>query len=1707
MRSILKNIFILFGIVFSISYSGKAQLSGFQYTATIEISEHLGNNQLEYQVPVEINTANLIANGFMQPDGSDMRFAADCEGTQVLPYYFETGDVPSDTTIVWVRIPELLAFSVTEIYFFTGNSAATDARSESLTFTSDTTGGPAFLTPTSLILPGDTTFLIGTLNFSYFRIPAGVTVQVPFGQNLVINANRIEIEGTIDLIGQGNPGGIAGGGTGSGIGGGAGSNIPRDGAGGGAYGGDGGDGGDGGIFNTPNPGGNEFDDSIGTTIFAGSGGGGGITVTGGNGGGSVVLNGLVVEISGSILVDGNDGVGSAADSLGTGGGSGGGILVRARTLDIAGAVFTSNGGDGGSDLAAVDTFGAGGGGSGGRIKAIYYVRGDSTGWSSNVTANGGLGGTGGSVGVDGENGEDGTVTYVSRPDLNPLNFKVNPLINVQPVTVNGPDSSCVGLTETYIASVIPGNAYLWKILTGGSIVSDSSSNTVNVAWASAGSHIVRLITTNVILGCSDTTDYAVEVADASGITVDFDSSGFCAGSPTQFTNLSTGDIASYSWDFGDGNISATQHPVHVYATDGSYSVTLEVKSNFGCKASATEIIQIDAIPTAGFSADTVCLGALTSFNDLTSSVSSYSLSFDYGDGTTGAALSHIYPAAGTFLVKQTATTTFGCVDVFQATVVINSLPQPDFVFNPVCFGESLTIVDLSTGLDAGATGEIDGYNDGSFVVGGLPPGDTTILLQIIGVYEAKLTVTNGNGCVDSVIRNWTVYPRPLADFQAGSACEGEQMQFTNLTTVPTDPIFPMHPSTQNDFANEIQGVTYLWDFGDGSISFNANPSHTYANPGNYVVTLTATTLNGCIHDTSMMVTVHDNPVANFVVDPVCFGDSTRVIDLSTGVDAGATYAVDIYNDGSLVIPGLPPGDTAVLLSIVGVYETKLTITNSTGCEDFIIGNIIIYPQPVADFSAGNVCDGEDVQFTNNTTIPTEPLFPMHPSTQDNFANALQSLTYLWDFGDGNISNLINPAHQYSSPGTYSVTLSALSLNGCTDNTVISVTVHDGPVAQFIAENTCDGQAVIFTNTSNVLPAGNDSIYIWDFGDGTFDTVFTNSAVSHMYDTALTYTVTLTVITRDNCVTDYSESITIYPAPDAGLMANDVCFGEPLHFTNTTTVSNSVGLGVLSYDWDFGDGNTSTSINPVHVYSDPDTPAIYWITLTAISDKGCIDTDSQSIIVFPAPEPDFVNVPHPNCFEESLSFSNQTIIRFGGGVLGYSWEFGDGNTSTDISPRHQYAAIGTYTVKLEVTSFDGCVAEKTRDITIFPDPTADFITHNVCEDDSMIFANLSVISSGALSYSWDFGDGVGFSTVEEPVYLYDVAGDYRVTLAVESDFGCVDTMTRKVTVYPKPGFKAVTGNEVCFGDTIFFRSNDWVVQSVDIVSYFWDFGDGSVSVNPNPVHLYNQPGAFVVTLTLTSADGCRNSLTETVVVRDLPDAEIRPFGPVVICDGDELVLSAPTGNTAYLWSNDSTTQEITVTETGTYCVTVTLTYNTATCINTDCIDITVWSLPEASAGNDTTISLGYSVQLTASGGVSYEWFPTESLSNPFISNPVATPSETTTYTVIVTDENGCVDSAEVTITVIEDFLVEPFNLITPNQDGFNDRWEITNIETYPEAEVLIFDRWGTLVFSKKGYNNEWDGTHNGNDLPEGTYFYVIRFDRGEQIYKGAVSILR
>lgn len=243
----------------------------------------------------------------------------------------------------------------------------------------------------------------------------------------------------------------------------------------------------------------------------------------------------------------------------------------------------------------------------------------------------------------------------------------------------------------------------------------------------------------------------------------------------------------------------------------------------------------------------------------------------------------------------------------------------------------------------------------------------------------------------------------------------------------------------------------------------------------------------------------------------------------------------------------------------------------------------------------------------------------------------------------------------------------------------------------------------------------------------------------------------------------------------------------------------------------------------------------------------------------------------------------------------------------------------------------------------------------------------------------------------------------------------------------------------------------------------------------------------------------DSTLSVVVLAGNEDCDLAGFAPVSLCEDDHASFSFLTGpllpGTRY-WVVVSGVQGPGSTIPAQCGFQITLSGEGADVVGVD-----------FSAGADVTIGQGQIVQLLATGGTTYQWSPTSGLSGNNVSNPFAQPSETTLYTV-TTVVNGCTFEDQVLVEVVR--LIDPPNTFTPNGDGINDVWLIDGMEEYPNAEVLVYDRWGQRVYRSVGYRDPWDGTNGGRSLPTATYYYHIQLNQLEgrsPPYTGSITIIR
>jgi gliding motility-associated-like protein len=398
----------------------------------------------------------------------------------------------------------------------------------------------------------------------------------------------------------------------------------------------------------------------------------------------------------------------------------------------------------------------------------------------------------------------------------------------------------------------------------------------------------------------------------------------------------------------------------------------------------------------------------------------------------------------------------------------------------------------------------------------------------------------------------------------------------------------------------------------------------------------------------------------------------------------------------------------------------------------------------------------------------------------------------------------------------------------------------------------------------------------------------------------------------------------------------------------------------------------------------------------------------------------------------------------------------------------------------------------------------------CEGANSGTLNLTGYSGAIQTWQSSIDGGLTWSpivnTTASQTYLNLVDTTWYLAIVQSGVCGPISSTPTSVVVYPKP-VAVFSADTVCYGNTTTFTNTSTILSGF-IQFNQWDFGDGNNSLSPAPAHTYGSAGTFVSSLLLTSNLGCLDTATVTVLVNALPSSTITASGPLQFCIGDSVSLTGVAGGFDYLWSTTDTTQSITLITAGT--VSLTISDTLTGCFAMDSVDVSVFANPSVSAGSDINLSLGSNIDLEGSGigVITWSWFPSVGLTNASISDPSASPVVTTVYTLTGTDMNGCSDVDTMTVTVVLDYNVTISNLMTPNDDGFNDRWIIQNIENYPNTQVVVVNREGQEVFTSESYDNNWAGTNTyGKGLPDGTYYYIIKFENDVKVYKGAITILK
>ena len=635
-------------------------------------------------------------------------------------------------------------------------------------------------------------------------------------------------------------------------------------------------------------------------------------------------------------------------------------------------------------------------------------------------------------------------------------------------------------------------------------------------------------------------------------------------------------------------------------------------------------------------------------------------------------------------------------------------------------------------------------------------------------------------------------------------------------------------------------TSWLWDFGNGITSTQQNPIVVYSNEGFYSVSLTTSdAVTSDIMEFTDYVKVYEKPTADFSTNltSFCVPGILNFMDQSSYTNNIVSWMWDFGDGGSSNVQ-----NPTYQYSADGLYTVSLSVIDDKGCENLIIINDLIDAKknPVADFTS-NIrisCDSsKTISFQNNSQ----------------FANS-----YNWDFGDGNTSSQQNPSHNYST-GVYDVSL--VVNNGiCSEvliaNNLIEVGAIVNPDFTSNINRICKDDTISFTDMTLNYP---DS-WLWDFGDGTTSSL---QNPTHVFLSSGNFDISLTTSIQGECIetNTMNNFIEVYADPNIVLSSDEeYSCNIPflVQFEDNTINSNS-------WKWTFGNGDSSTLRDPIIEF---DLFGEFDVELEVVDINGCVSVLTEfDYIVTEELVVDFSVSDSIICESDIVVFSDNSSSF--SPIVSYEWDFGDGSTSTAQNPNHQFNGVSSFDISLMVENSKGCV-----DQVVFPSfiktsgpPTADFTTDKIisCAGETISFTDLSISSSVISNWVWDFGDG-GSSLSQNPTYQYNLLGNFDVTL-IAGEGICKDTLIKNFyieIIEPSAFFKDIHNCDNPL--EVDFRN-----LSVGNDEVLWDFGDGTTSMQLDPIHVFPSTGNYQVSLRVTNySTGCTHEFIKDVQVT-IPEA--------------------------------------------------------------------------------------------------------------------------------------------------------------------------------------------------------------------------------------------
>jgi len=889
-------------------------------------------------------------------------------------------------------------------------------------------------------------------------------------------------------------------------------------------------------------------------------------------------------------------------------------------------------------------------------------------------------------------------------------------------------------------------AWLWDFGDG----TGAEGPEVEKAWSEPGTYPVTLRITrgedNAEISLAITVVPA-EVALPPAADFVFSAAVVSVGQPIAFEDRSDGEITRWRWNFGDGTSATAPNVEKAWSEPGRYLVQLTVANEQGSHSASVFIEVVEGLraPVAVLTVEKteVDLGAPLAFGG-SSSTDPASYSWDFGDGRTssGADVVHVFLSEGTFTVTLTAENAAG-ESTESIDIVVVPPTQPPIAAIGTLPGviEVGDVVALSSLSTNSPDTEVWTFGDGETATG----ARVTHTWASEGTYLLSLTATNAAGTNTATETVVIVAELPAPVAQIGDYNESP---WVGDTTVFIDA--------------SIDATAWLWDFGDGVTSTSPNPLHTFATPGQKIVTLTVSNRNG-VNSTSVVVEPRLEPIASFFVSSSAIraGDTVNFIDDSVNAvswfwdfgddtTSGAQNPIHTYTE-------------------TGSFGVLLTATSATGdTDDF--GPVIITVDPAAPRLSGILkLPVDDGDITTLTTSAFAAVVDPESGPIDQ---------YEIEFGDGSApeQNATGTfSHVYGASGSYVVSVRARGpLGDFSEPVTRSFDVVDPPAPRvgISAPATAEVGTVAL---KGVVLAGSGPIssWRWEITRGPNSWEYSSQNVNHTFEAAGKYRIRLTAESPVPALPDDEATVEItITVPPAPVITNLTAAPSPATTEVPVTFTPTVTGSVATWEWDYdGNGYVLGAEIGQHFFN---VAGDHQVKLRVTGPFGQQDTATVDVTVHPRPDP---TAPVPTPSDTVATGTNVTLTSSAGGLPGlrWDWEITDGNTTierSDVGPSidHLFDTAGSWTVTVTATDALDISGTNFVFVTVLdPDPLVASFTFGPTATAQQIQFDGSASGPPVTSWQWDFDDpgAVGDSSAEDPLVTFSAPGAYNVRLTVTS----------------------------------------------------------------------------------------------------------------------------------------------------------------------------------------------------------------------------------------------------------------------------------------------------------------------------------------------------